>query len=183
MQSRDGIVVLDQNGKVYEANRQYARMLGYSLEETLELYVWDWDKNFTKAHLLDQLKSVDAAGDHFETLHQRKDGSFYTVEISTNGIMYRGQKLILCICRDITARKQAEEEREKLITELQAALAEIKTLRGILPICSYCKKTRDDKGSWEQVDVYVHRYSQADISHSICPECAKKHYPDIDFDD
>ena len=53
---------------------------------------------------------------------------------------------------------------------------EVKTLRGILPLCSFCKKIRDDKGYWEQVDVYIHKYSEADISHSICPECIKKHY-------
>ena len=82
---------------------------------------------------------------------------------------------------DISKRKQVEKEREKLITELQTALAEVKTLRGILPLCSYCKKIRDDKGYWEQVDVYIHKYSQADISHSICPECAKEHYPDLNI--
>jgi PAS domain S-box-containing protein len=82
------------------------------------------------------------------------------------------------IARDITKRKKIEEERKKLITELQEALKEIKTLRGILPFCSFCKKIRDDKGYWEQVDVYIHKYSQADISHSICPECMKKHYPE-----
>ena len=88
------------------------------------------------------------------------------------------------ISRNIEARKQAEEEREKLINELQDALKEIKTLRGILPLCSFCKKIRDDKGYWEQVDVYIHKYSQADISHSICPDCAKEHYPDLKvFDD
>ncbi len=79
---------------------------------------------------------------------------------------------------DITRRKKAEEEREKLINELQQALKEIKTLRGILPLCSFCKKIRDDKGYWEQVDVYIHKYSEADISHSICPDCMKKHYPE-----
>jgi PAS domain S-box-containing protein len=79
---------------------------------------------------------------------------------------------------DITERKQAEDEREKLINEIQAALAEIKTLRSILPLCSFCKKIRDDKGYWEQVDVYIYKHLEADISHSICPECMKKHYPE-----
>jgi steroid delta-isomerase-like uncharacterized protein len=58
-------------------------------------------------------------------------------------------------------------------------LAEIKTLRGILPLCSFCKKIRDDKGYWEQVDVYLHKYSEADISHSVCPECMKINYPEV----
>lgn len=56
--------------------------------------------------------------------------------------------------------------------------SEIKILRGILPLCSFCKKIRNDKGFWEQVDTYLHKYSEADISHSLCPECYRKHYPD-----
>ena len=65
-----------------------------------------------------------------------------------------------------------------VIKRLEASLAEIKTLRGILPICSFCKKVRNDTGYWEQVDVYIHRHSEADISHSICPECLEKYYPE-----
>ncbi|MBM9511688.1 hypothetical protein [Desulfogranum marinum] len=101
------------------------------------------------------------------------------VELSSNGAVYRGKKLIFCICRDISKRKKAKKEREELIQRLQDSLAEIKTLRGILPLCSFCKKIRDDQGYWEQVDVYINKYSEADISHSICPECLKKHYPDV----
>ena len=86
-------------------------------------------------------------------------------------------KLIFCICRDITSRKKAEKEREDLIKRLQESLAEIRTLRKILPLCSFCKKVRDDKGYWEQVDVYLHKHSSVDVSHGICPECMKKHYP------
>ncbi len=61
--------------------------------------------------------------------------------------------------------------------KLQSAFDEIKQLKGILPLCSFCKKIRDDSGYWEQVDVYLQKYSEADISHSLCPECMKKHYP------
>ena len=179
-QSRDGIVVLDQYGKVYEANQQYAHMLGYTMEEVKELHVWDWDTQWTKDELLEMIRTVDDKGDHFETKHRRKDGTLCDVEISTNGAIYRGKKLIFCICRDITRRKRAEIERENLIKELQNALTEIRALRGILPICSFCKKIRDDKGYWEQVDVYISKHSRADISHSICPECMKKNYPDLD---
>ena len=82
------------------------------------------------------------------------------------------------IVQDITKLKRAEADRENAIQKLEKALSEIKTLRGILPLCSFCKKIRDDKGYWEQVDVYINKYSEADISHSICPECLKKYYPD-----
>ena len=79
--------------------------------------------------------------------------------------------------------KKARDARESLIKDLENALSEVKQLSGLLPICSYCKKIRDDKGYWEKVDVYIHKHSEADISHSICPECAKEHYPDLDIYD
>jgi len=85
-----------------------------------------------------------------------------------------------------TARRVLEVEGALLHerNQLQKALDEITTLRSILPLCSYCKKIRDDKGYWEQVDVYIHKHLQTDISHSVCPECAKEHYPYSElFDD
>ena len=78
---------------------------------------------------------------------------------------------------EIAERKRVDAEKEQLIEELQSALAEIKTLQGILPICASCKKIRDDKGYWQQVEVYVRDHSEAEFSHSLCPECAKKLYP------
>ena len=82
------------------------------------------------------------------------------------------------VARDITDQKLAQKERETLVKKLKATIDEIKTLRGILPFCTFCKKIRDDKGYWERVDVYIHKYSDADISHSVCPECMKEHYPE-----
>jgi hypothetical protein len=65
------------------------------------------------------------------------------------------------------------------VVNLEKALREVKTLRGILPICSFCKKIRDDKGYWDQVEVYVSEHTDADFSHSVCPGCMAKHYPGI----
>ncbi len=79
----------------------------------------------------------------------------------------------------ITALKQAEEERERLIRQLQEALANIKTLRGLLPICYSCKQIRDDKGYWNQIDTYVREHTEAEFTHGICPSCAQKLYPDF----
>ena len=80
---------------------------------------------------------------------------------------------------DITERKLAEEEWEKLILELQKALSEVKLLSGLLPICSSCKKIRNDKGYWEQIECYIGDHSEAEFSHSICPDCAERLYPGI----
>ena len=80
---------------------------------------------------------------------------------------------------DITEVITLQKEKDALIKKLQDALFEINTLQGILPLCSFCKKVRDDKGYWEKVDVYLQKYTEADISHSICPECMKQHYPEV----
>lgn len=77
---------------------------------------------------------------------------------------------------DITQRKKAEKEKEKLITELQEALDKVKLLSGFLPICASCKKVRDDQGYWNQIESYVRDHSEVEFSHSICPECAQKLY-------
>ncbi len=108
-QSRDGIVVLDSDGKVYEANKRYAEMLGYTPEEVLQLHLWDWDTQWTREQLLEMIRQVGATGDYLETRHRRKDGTCYDVEISTNGAICGGRKLIFCVCRDISGRKRAEQ--------------------------------------------------------------------------
>jgi CHASE3 domain sensor protein len=84
----------------------------------------------------------------------------------------------LIIYVDIKRRKRAEIEKERLILQLQETLVKVKTLSGLLPICASCKKIRDDRGYWNQIEVYIREHSQADFSHSMCPECMKKWYPD-----
>jgi diguanylate cyclase (GGDEF)-like protein/PAS domain S-box-containing protein len=116
-QSRDGIVILDQDGKVYESNRQFSRMLGYSPEEASQLCVFDWEYQYPKQQVLEMIRSVDEEGDHFETQHRRKDGTTYDVEISTNAANIGGQKLIFCVCRDITERKAMERRLMVLATQ------------------------------------------------------------------
>jgi uncharacterized PurR-regulated membrane protein YhhQ (DUF165 family) len=81
--------------------------------------------------------------------------------------------------QEIERRKQAERDNEDLIQELQKALSEVKTLRGFLPMCANCRKIRDDEGYWGQLEEYVMRHSEAQISHGICPDCAERLYPDF----
>jgi PAS domain-containing protein len=105
---------------------------------------------------------------HFESLPRPAGNG----EVVWTGIFY-----------DITERKKREEDMKELISELQKAIEEIKTLRGILPICANCKKIRDDKGYWNQIECYIRDHSEAEFSHGICPECARKLYPDCLEDD
>ncbi|MBN2081411.1 PAS domain S-box protein [bacterium] len=80
---------------------------------------------------------------------------------------------------DITERKRNADEQARLITQLQDALAEIKTLHGLLPICAHCKKIRDDEGYWNQIESYLSKHSELEFSHSICPECERLLYPEF----
>lgn len=81
---------------------------------------------------------------------------------------------IIETCRDVTERKALEEERERLIAELREALEKIKTLRGLIPVCAWCRKVRDDRGFWEDIENYIRKHSDADFTHGICPECVRK---------
>jgi PAS domain-containing protein len=93
--------------------------------------------------------------------------------VSTNRWMVVG------VSTDIDSRKRAEQEREDLIRELKEALAKVKLLSGLLPVCASCKKVRDDDGYWSQIDTYIRDHADVEISHSICPDCAKRLYPEF----
>ena len=96
---------------------------------------------------------------------------------NSSRINIRGKDYILTVVTDITDRRQAEKEKEQLIADLQSVLSQVKTLSGLLPICASCKKIRDDQGYWNQIESYIRAHSEAEFSHGICPECAKKLYP------
>ncbi|MGW8287450.1 MAG: sensor histidine kinase [Desulfobulbales bacterium] len=107
-----------------------------------------------------------------------------TKKISNDGLLTRIEKnsndeigeLANSFNEMIKTRQEVEEEREKIVVELQKALSEVKVLRGILPICSSCKKIRDEKGYWKQIESYIRDHSDAEFSHGICDECYKKLY-------
>ena len=131
-QSRDGIVILNNNGKVIEANKRFAEILGYTLDEIYGLHVWDWDFQYPVDRILEMIKSIDSKGAHFETKHRRKDGSIIDVELSNNALTLKNEKLILCICRDVTERntaekalKESEENYKQLFINSPAAIYRI----------------------------------------------------------
>jgi PAS domain S-box-containing protein len=121
-QSLDGIVVLDVDARVVEANPRFAEMLGYTHEEVRELHTWDWDKQFPPEKLLEMGRGIDEKGLHLETQHTRKDGSVIDVDISISAAMFGGQKLIFCVDRDITERKRAEEALQAEKNKLQSLI-------------------------------------------------------------
>lgn len=90
-----------------------------------------------------------------------------------------GEDHLLLTVNDITSLKLAEQQKQKLIEDLRQALAKVRTLSGFLPICASCKKIRNDEGYWQQIESYIRDHSEAEFTHSICPECARKLYPEL----
>ncbi len=126
-QSRDGIVVLDQDGNVQESNQRFAEMLGYSPEEILQISVWDWEFQIPREQVLEMFRTIDEAGDSFETKHRRKDGTVFDVAISTNAAVFAGKKLIFCVCRDTTERKQMDRDLQERNERLDAQNEELES--------------------------------------------------------
>lgn len=118
---------------------------------------------------------------HFEWIHLNRCGKPFPVMVSLSPMVVSKKKFLIAISRDITDRKKTEEEREKLISELQQALEAVKTLSGLLPICSKCKKIRDDKGYWNNLEGYIERHSEVLFSHGLCSECSDDLYGKEDW--
>jgi PAS domain S-box-containing protein len=117
----------------------------------------------------------------FETQWRCFDGRLSWVQLSTKAISDQQTRSVVYegSVENISRRKQADVEREELITELQEALTRIKTLSGLLPICASCKRIRDDRGDWNQIEVFIQGHSDAEFTHSFCPECMRHLYPEV----
>jgi CheY-like chemotaxis protein len=99
--------------------------------------------------------------------------------VRTHIELTNARKLIQHRNRELARKNDALE---KMNAELQSALARIKTLEGILPICSYCNKIRDENGIWKQLETYISNHSSAEFSHGICPTCIQRYHPDLEDD-
>jgi len=177
------LIVVDIEGKIRTVNKatlellQYRgeEILGHSIEKIFKLE--DIPQNWMEFERLIQEDKLNNFETHFTTKEERR------IPILFSSSAIRGESghplFFVCTARDITERKRAEDEREKLVKDLQKALAEIKQLSGLLPICSGCKKIRDDKGYWNQIEEYISTHSEAIFSHGLCPVCLKKLYPDL----
>ena len=171
-QMADGLIVLDAQDRLQDANPTALRILGRRegvvgrpAEEAL-------------ASCPAIARAAAQAEDSTADL-QVGEGRYY--ELRTTAVRdvrgeLAGRTLHL---RDITRRRQAEQEKERLIHELRQALADVKTLHGLLPICASCKKIRNDQGSWQNLEGYICEHSEAEFSHSLCPDCLRKLYPDL----
>ena len=176
-----GMAILASGVEFTKVNGALCKMLGYSKEElsglSFDRFVEPAD---LEAHLAAAREFFEGKRSSFkvEARYLRKVGdplwgslTVERIEDSTGQMLF-----VLVMVEDISERRRAAEERERMIVELKEALANVKTLRGLIPICASCKKIRDDKGFWSQVEVYVRERSEAEFSHGICPDCMKKLY-------
>jgi PAS domain S-box-containing protein len=169
-------------GDILDANPAFLEMAGVASVDELAR------KNFSEIHpepgdfaaWRDKLER-DGAVTCVESRFRGSDGSPVWVEIhakalrdpETRQIYYEGS------VEDISQRKGVELEREQLIEELRQALGRVRSLAGLLPICSSCKKIRDSGGQWNMLESYIENHSQAHFTHSFCPDCARRLYPEI----
>ena len=178
----DAIFILesegDKAGRIVMANKAAAAMHGYTVAELSGMRITDLDTvDAAKGSASLIRRILDGEWIKTEMQHRRKDGKEFPVEVSAGLLEFGGNRYVLAFDRDITDRRQIEEGREKLIRDLRVALENIKTLRGLLPICASCKKIRDDKGYWNQIETYIATHSEAEFSHGLCPACVQKLYP------
>jgi PAS domain S-box-containing protein len=172
--SIDMLCFMDFNGFFKRLNPAWERTLGFTLEELRSRPAIEFVHPDDRARTLAQNGQVKTGGQAlgFENRYLCKDGSYRW--LLWNAAPDFDQQVIYSVARDITERKRAEEEREALVLELQAALREVRSLQAILPICSYCKKIRNDQNYWETVDDYIAEHTNTRFSHSICPACYTK---------
>jgi PAS domain S-box-containing protein len=182
-QSPASIVITNPAGDIEYVNPKFVDLTGYTLAEALgkNPRILKSDEKGPEAYR--ELWETITAGKEWrgEFHNKKKNGELYWESASISPIRDPAGRIthFLAVKEDITARKQTEAERDKLIQDLQDALANVKSLSGLLPICASCKKIRDDKGYWDQVESYIQKHSEAKFSHGMCPDCIKKWYPDL----
>lgn len=164
----DGFQAFDSDFRLTFMNHASERVLPPNAEQVLGTTIWNQLPDLdTEVEQLLQRVMLERTPGFCETYYASGERWFsFHVSPFREGISV--------LFRDISQRKNAEAERERLIRDLQAALAQVRTLRGLIPICAWCKKIRNDHGYWEQLEAYIIDHSEADFTHGMCPDCARE---------
>ena len=172
------------DGTYRYVNKAFANGVGKSLDEIVGRKIWDVFEKDEADKRFAIVKKVFAEGktEEVEVRVPLPSGDTYyltTVKPILNelGVV----ETVICTSKNITQRKLAEEALKEKHNKLLEALKEIKILSGLLPICASCKKIRDDNGYWNQIESYINQHSEAEFSHSICPDCTKHLYANLDL--
>ncbi len=179
--SLPGIMYLfDEMGHYKRWNKNFERVTGYSAEDISNLTPLDTISTDDREKVSKRIKEVFNKGRaSVEARIFTRSGQIIPYYLTGAKFDVDGMRYLVGIGLDITDKKQVEIEKENLISKLQDALSQVKKLSGFLPICASCKKVRDDQGYWNQIETYIKNHSEAEFSHGICPDCAKKLYPQL----
>jgi PAS domain S-box-containing protein len=169
--SLDMLCVLQFDGYFARLNPAWERTLGFTRQELMARRFIEFVHPDDRDRTLGQNRDVRFGGQArlFENRYLCKDGSYRWLLWNARPDVEK--QVIYGVARDVTPRKEAEQERERLLGELQVALAEVKTLRSFLPICSYCKSIRDDDDYWHSLEEYILKHTNTRFSHGVCPAC------------
>ncbi len=172
------------DGTYRYVNKAFAEGTGKPLDEIIGRTIWDvFEKNEAdKRFAIVNRVFTEGKTEEVEVRVPLPSGDTYyltTVKPIFNDVGV--VETVICTSKNITKRKLAEDALKEKHNKLLEALKEIKVLSGLLPICASCKKIRDDTGYWNQIESYINQHSEAEFSHSICPDCAKNLYPDLDL--
>lgn len=165
--------LLSPDGTVIELNKTALDFYGLGRSDAVGSLIWELPFILTDADQAVKTKQAvqSASGGQFiryEAQRKTREGREIHIDFSIKPVRDENGDVVLLI----------SEARD--ISELREALTKIKSLQGILPICSFCNKVRDEDDNWSPVDTYIHERSEAQVSHSICPDCASEQYPDLD---
>jgi len=180
---QDAIVGITLNGAIVSWNAGAEALFGYDGNAIIGHSVEAIIPAYRRGELADIYRRLQCAEliELYDTSGLCQDGTSIEVALTHSPLKDSHGQIIgaSVVARDISKRKRQEAERLQLIQELTEALARVKTLSGLLPICASCKKIRDDKGYWQQVETYISQRSEADFTHGICPGCAERLYPEF----
>lgn len=178
--AHEPIAINDQQGNFLDCNNAYFELFGYERNEMKSLTMSDVWTNREEMRKWQNTMNDKGFVIDYECKMRRKNGSEIDVIFSSSlRKTDYGKSIYQTVHRDITEQKLLELEKNQLLKKLKCKLEDIKTLRGILPICSYCKKIRLDNGYWESVEKYICSNTLVEMSHGICPDCCAEHHPDI----
>ncbi len=182
-----GYLTIDRSGRITRVNDTALRWLGLKpadVEGRLELRdLLPADERTPLAMHLERLHETGRLRD-VELDLQREDGRLLPVHLSASAMTDEAGAATgaRCVVTDRTALKLARDEQQGLIETLEEALTSVKTLSGLLPICSTCRKIRDDQGYWKSVESYLSTHTDARLSHGVCPDCFPKMFPGVPID-
>lgn len=183
----DYILWPDGRSRFIYISSQCKDIFGYDADQIIENEDLLWNMVYSEDS--ERLKREDSAANKTRKLFQSEvritlpSGMMKWIQLTSKPSEQKVDSMVIWsgVILDITDRRQAEEERERLIKELQEALSDIKTLSGLIPICAHCKKIRDDKGYWNILETYIQTHTDALFSHSVCPECSDELYGKQDW--